>query len=137
MLGKLCSPASILTKLGIEEGNIGIVRGTGIAGRSSGMTTSLSTYVGNTSGGDIYQTTLGATQDETSRQAEVKQQEASEENPILDYLNTKLDDHLLKLLTKVDAINDKLSGTISVDISSEDIQGFSTGVRESLTSLLL
>ena len=94
MIGDLISgvsstfdPASMLGRLGIGQGNTAIVRGTGLNSLSTGLGTSVSTFVGQSSGNAIYESTMQGASDAGKAELEAKQQEYGDiKDPVVEYL---------------------------------------------------
>ena len=121
----LQSPSDLLSGiLGLSQ----IHREGGLSAVTSGFTHSLGTTVAGGSSEDVYESTLGKAYGETGQKIEAKQDEEAMKNPVLEYLNTKLDNHMINLISKVESIDKKLDGEIKVDISDSDIAGLTTGL---------
>lgn len=86
-IGNTADPAGILSKLGITPANTTITRGTGTSGRSSGMATSISAFVGNSSGDDLYQSTMmGVEEQKASMTAEAQADTTNYAESIYNYM---------------------------------------------------
>ena len=95
-IGNTIDPAGILSKLGIASDKTTITRGTGTAGRSSGMTTSISAFVGNSSGNDLYQSTMMGVEEQkasmvSEAQADTTNYAESIYNYMVDSMSKKMD----------------------------------------------
>ncbi len=77
-LGSSLVPASMLSKLGIIYGNESIVRGTGLGSLISGLSTSVSTFVGNSSGNAMYESTMSGVNDQGKEGVDAKVSAASQ-----------------------------------------------------------
>ena len=78
-IGSSFAPATMLTKLGINELNTGIRRGYGLSQLTSGLTNSISALVGNASGSDISSSVLAASESEAQKKMDEKQAEQQKE----------------------------------------------------------
>ena len=126
----------LLGRLGIGadvKSNV-ITRGTGLESRSSGLSTSVTTFVGNTEGSDYSESAMGKAMDE----AEQKKKEQTPEETVEDEINAKLDtllkgdegyDGLLVVLGKMNAnlgsINEKTDNSSITDF----VNSFRGGVQ--------
>ena len=114
MIGDLISglsstfmPASMLAKIGIFSGTSAITRGTGLGGRASGLSTSMSAVsrsVGTSSGEDISAGALAGATDSAKEQQAGQQEE--EENPIDDIKEYLLDNFDKKMDILIDNVKD-------------------------------
>lgn len=109
-IGNTANPSNILDKLGItsESESNAIVRGSGLSARSAGMSTSVSTYVGNNSSSDIYNSTLNAANDSANQELDQKVEESDDPTKHIDeYLSNNLETYL----NESRLINEKLRDT--------------------------
>ena len=134
-IGNTIDPTGILSKLGIASDKTTITRGTGTAGRSSGMTTSLSAFVGNSSGDDIYQSTMmGVEEQKTSMAAEAQADTTNYAESIYNYMvdsMSKKMDGMQKSLESISRAADSMDAALR-DGTAE----VSIGNMSSLGSLL-
>lgn len=96
--GGFSAPA-MLNALGLTGAKVSTVtRGSGLGSTTSGFTTSASTFVGNTSGSDVYESTMaGVEEQKTQMMAEAK--EESE-----DVTNKDLDNHIVDIYDLLSSI---------------------------------
>ena len=105
-IGNTIDPAGILSKLGIASDKTTITRGTGTAGRSSGMTTSLSAFVGNSSGEDLYQSTMmGVEKQQASMVAEAQADTTNYAESIYNFLADSMSKSMDKMQKSLDSIS--------------------------------
>lgn len=122
-LGTTLMPSSILQKLGISSMATSIRRGTGLSLRSSGTTTSVSAFLGNSSSDSIYENAMNVV-DDTKNSAMV---EAS--NSVTDY-SQKLYEYVSDAIAgKLDAMASSLD---SIKESSRDVAAATDGIRNVL-----
>lgn len=124
-LASTLAPSSILTRLGITSADNTITRGTGLSGRSSGLSTSASAVkrvVGTSSGEDI---ASGAVTSATDTAKETKTGEEEEENPldaIKEYLIDTFSGKFATLAENVQALKDKVvDGEVEISNYNQDI----------------
>lgn len=101
VIGGLASsvlPASMLWRMGVGFTPSKTKRGLGLISTSSGMTTSSSALVGNSSGSDFSDSTLNAANDDANKTLEEKQAKQKEEagdvadiNDLIDYLTQHIE----------------------------------------------
>ena len=101
VIGGLASsvlPASMLWRMGVGFTPSTTKRGMGLISTSSGMTTSSSALVGNSSGSDFSDSTLNAANDDANKTLEEKQAKQKEEaedvadiNDLIDYLTQHIE----------------------------------------------
>lgn len=120
------NPAGILGRLniGAESKTNTITRGVGLKASSAGLGTSVSTYVGNSSSGDLYESTLNSANDSANK--ELSQKVAEADNPtknIYDYMVDKLEAHMQKLDDNVLAIQQKIEDGVSVEVRNYGLVG--------------
>lgn len=125
-VGNTVNPAGILGRLniGAESKTNTITRGTGLKASSAGLGTSVSTYVGNSSSGDLYESTLNSANDSANK--ELSQKVAEADNPtknIYDYMVDKLEAHMQKLDDNVLAIQQKIEDGVSVEVRNYGLVG--------------
>ena len=125
-VGNTVNPAGILGKLniGAESKTNAITRGVGLKASSAGLGTSVSTYVGNSSSGDLYESTLNSANDSANK--ELSQKVAEADNPtknIYDYMVDKLEAHMQKLDDNVLAIQQKIEDGVSVEVRNYGLVG--------------
>lgn len=105
-IGNTIDPAGILSKLGIASDKTTITRGTGTAGRSSGMTTSISAFVGNSSGNDLYQSTMmGVEQQQASMVAEAQADTTNYAESIYNYMVDSMSKKMDGMQKSLDSIS--------------------------------
>lgn len=125
-VGNTVNPAGILGRLniGAESKTNTITRGVGLKVSSAGLGTSVSTYVGNSSSGDLYESTLNSANDTANK--ELNQKVAEADNPtknIYDYMVDKLEAHMQKLDDNVLAIQQKIEDGVSVEVRNYGLVG--------------
>ena len=125
-VGNTFNPAGILGKLniGAKSETNAITRGVGLKASSAGLGTSVSTYVGNSSSGDLYESTLNSANDAANK--ELNQKVAETDNPtknIYDYMVDKLEAHMQKLDDNVLAIQQKIEDGVSVEVRNYGLVG--------------
>lgn len=125
-VGNTVNPAGILGRLniGAESKTNTITRGVGLKASSAGLGTSVSTYVGNSSSGDLYESTLNSANDSANK--ELSQKVAEADNPtknIYDYMVDKLEAHMQKLDDNVLAIQQKIEDGVSVEVRNYGLVG--------------
>lgn len=125
-VGNTVNPAGILGRLniGAESKTNAITRGVGLKASSAGLGTSVSTYVGNSSSGDLYESTLNSANDTANK--ELSQKVAEADNPtknIYDYMVDKLEAHMQKLDDNVLAIQQKIEDGVSVEVRNYGLVG--------------
>lgn len=125
-VGNTVNPAGILGRLNIggESKTNTITRGVGLKASSAGLGTSVSTYVGNSSSGDLYESTLNSANDSANK--ELSQKVAEADNPtknIYDYMVDKLEAHMQKLDDNVLAIQQKIEDGVSVEVRNYGLVG--------------
>lgn len=125
-VGNTINPAGILGRLniGAESKTNTITRGVGLKASSAGLGTSVSTYVGNSSSGDLYESTLNSANDSANK--ELSQKVAEADNPtknIYDYMVDKLEAHMQKLDDNVLAIQQKIEDGVSVEVRNYGLVG--------------
>ena len=125
-VGNTVNPAGILGRLniGAESNTNTITRGVGLKTSSAGLGTSVSTYVGNSSSGDLYESTLNSANDTANK--ELSQKVAEADNPtknIYDYMVDKLEAHMQKLDDNVLAIQQKIEDGVSVEVRNYGLVG--------------
>ena len=125
-VGNTVNPAGILGRLniGAESNTNTITRGVGLKASSAGLGTSVSTYVGNSSPGDLYESTLNSANDTANK--ELSQKVAEADNPtknIYDYMVDKLEAHMQKLDDNVLAIQQKIEDGVSVEVRNYGLVG--------------
>ena len=125
-VGNTVNPAGILGRLniGAESKTNAITRGVGLKASSAGLGTSVSTYVGNSSSGDLYESTLNSANDSANK--ELSQKVAEADNPtknIYDYMVDKLEAHMQKLDDNVLAIQQKIEDGVSVEVRNYGLVG--------------
>lgn len=125
-VGNTVNPAGILGRLniGAESKTNTITRGVGLKASSAGLGTSVSTYVGNSSSGDLYESTLNSANDTANK--ELSQKVAEADNPtknIYDYMVDKLEAHMQKLDDNVLAIQQKIEDGVSVEVRNYGLVG--------------
>lgn len=125
-VGNTVNPAGILGRLniGAESKTNAITRGVGLKASSTGLGTSVSTYVGNSSSGDLYESTLNSANDSANK--ELSQKVAEADNPtknIYDYMVDKLEAHMQKLDDNVLAIQQKIEDGVSVEVRNYGLVG--------------
>lgn len=125
-VGNTVNPAGILGRLniGAESKTNTITRGVGLKASSAGLGTSVSTYVGNSSSGDLYESTLNSANDTANK--ELNQKVAEADNPtknIYDYMVDKLEAHMQKLDDNVLAIQQKIEDGVSVEVRNYGLVG--------------
>ena len=125
-VGNTVNPAGILGRLniGAESKTNTITRGVGLKSSSAGLGTSVSTYVGNSSSGDLYESTLNSANDSANK--ELSQKVAEADNPtknIYDYMVDKLEAHMQKLDDNVLAIQQKIEDGVSVEVRNYGLVG--------------
>ena len=125
-VGNTVNPAGILGRLniGAESNTNTITRGVGLKASSAGLGTSVSTYVGNSSSGDLYESTLNSANDSANK--ELSQKVAEADNPtknIYDYMVDKLEAHMQKLDDNVLAIQQKIEDGVSVEVRNYGLVG--------------
>lgn len=125
-VGNTFNPAGILGKLsiGAKSETNAITRGVGLKASSAGLGTSVSTYVGNSSSGDLYESTLNSANDSANK--ELNQKVAETDNPtknIYDYMVDKLEAHMQKLDDNVLAIQQKIEDGVSVEVRNYGLVG--------------
>ena len=125
-VGNTINPAGILGRLniGAESKTNTITRGVGLKASSAGLGTSVSTYVGNSSSGDLYESTLNSANDTANK--ELSQKVAEADNPtknIYDYMVDKLEAHMQKLDDNVLAIQQKIEDGVSVEVRNYGLVG--------------
>ena len=125
-VGNTVNPAGILGRLniGAESKTNTITRGVGLKASSAGLGTSVSTYVGNSSSGDLYESTLNSANDTANK--ELSQKVAEADNPtknIYDYMVDKLESHMQKLDDNVLAIQQKIEDGVSVEVRNYGLVG--------------
>ena len=124
-LSSTFAPSSMLTKLGISSSQNAIVRGTGLSGRSAGLSTSTSVTtrtIGTSSGEDIGGAALTSANDSAQEQLTNQQQE--QENPLDDikkYLIDTFSGQFSQLVRDVNELKDKVvNGEIEISNYSQD-----------------
>lgn len=125
-VGNTVNPAGILGRLniGAKSKTNTITRGVGLKASSAGLGTSVSTYVGNSSSGDLYESTLNSANDSANK--ELSQKVAEADNPtknIYDYMVDKLEAHMQKLDDNVLAIQQKIEDGVSVEVRNYGLVG--------------
>lgn len=125
-VGNTVNPAGILGRLniGAKSKTNAITRGVGLKASSAGLGTSVSTYVGNSSSGDLYESTLNSANDSANK--ELSQKVAEADNPtknIYDYMVDKLEAHMQKLDDNVLAIQQKIEDGVSVEVRNYGLVG--------------
>ena len=131
MIGDLISgisstfaPSSMLTKLGISSGQNAIVRGTGLSGRSAGMSTSTSVTtktIGTSSGEDIGGAALTSANDSANEQLTSQQEEDNALDDIKEYLIDTFSGQFTQLVRDVGELKEKVvNGEIEVSNYSQD-----------------
>lgn len=125
--------ASLLNKLGISAsaGSNVLKRGSGLTARSSGMSTSLSTMVGNTEGSDYYDASLMAAEDEANQKmADVQ----SETNDYTEKTYTLLEDNFVDKVTSIDDNITKIYDFLSTEATymsfTPTMEGLTTGAYD-------
>lgn len=131
--------SSMLDKLGISGGTSNITtRGASLEGLASvkrGLSTSVSTVVGNSSGSDIYETTLTAANDNAQSSVEGKESSDTTAKDIATlpdikaYLVETLEAHMKSLDEKVEKMQDTLSNG-SVEVRSEGLSSLSSYISQ-------
>ena len=126
-VGNTVNPAGILGRLNIgaeSKTTNTMTRGVGLKSSSAGLGTSVSTYVGNSSSGDLYESTLNSANDSANK--ELSQKVAEADNPtknIYDYMVDKLEAHMQKLDDNVLAIQQKIEDGVSVEVRNYGLVG--------------
>lgn len=97
----------ILNNLGITSSSLTntIARGSGLMARDSGMSTSQSSFVGNSDSSTLYDSTLNAAYDSGNQQLEQQMEET--DNPpadIREYLTETLENHMVNLIARLENI---------------------------------
>lgn len=114
-LSNLGNSASLLDKMKISAGNADYTRGSGAYGkeRVSGLTTSFSTYVGNASGSDYYESSIVGAQDEAQTRVS---QSSTEETPVdrIEDTTIQMKELLSDTRDEMRKLNDYIEGGISV-----------------------
>jgi len=119
-LGSSLLPGSMLGKLGIFPGAETITRGLGLSSLLTGLGTSVSTFVGNSSGNAMYETTMQSVQDQGDEGVKAKVDAAKEsaDKPITieDLNNKQFFDTINAINTNIANLYDLASGRgIKVD----------------------
>ena len=134
-IGNTIDPAGILSKLGIASDKTTITRGTGTAGRSSGMTTSISAFVGNSSGNDLYQSTMmGVEQQQASMVAEAQADTTNYAESIYNYMVDSMSKSMDKMQKSLESI-DRAAGSMDAALRDGTAE-VSIGNMSALGSLL-
>ena len=114
-LSNLGNSASLLDKMKINANNADYTRGSGAYGkeRVSGLTTSFSTYVGNASGSDYYESSIVGAQDEAQTRVS---QSSTEETPVdrIEDTTIQMKELLSDTRDEMRKLNDYIEGGISV-----------------------
>ena len=109
-LGSSLVPSSMLQKLGIFSGNTAITRGSGLTSLVSGFATSVSSFVGNSAGGDIYQQTLQGSMESAQNDNTLKPQTDESQTDILPNIDRNVQD----ILSVLRGIRDRLDDEFEV-----------------------
>lgn len=102
------SGSGMLNAFGLDKGAVSVVtRGRGAGVTTSGASVSQSTFVGNASGSDVYDSTMsGATDTKNQAMAEAKEDEDNQVD-----MKT-IDDHIIDINTTLEDIKSMLGGVI-------------------------
>lgn len=127
-VGNISDPTGILSSLDIGYGSSSsaISRGTGLKARSAGLSVSQSTFVGNSSSSDIYDTTMNAAEDSANAKVETATKEQEEDNvayKINDYLQETFEAHMSEIDRRIQSIDDRLNSTVQVEVSNYGLVG--------------
>ena len=132
-LGSSLIPSSMLLKMGILPGNEAITRGSGLGTLVSGLSTSLSTFVGNSSGNAMYESTMAGVENQGKEGVDAKVSDASKDadKPLtLENLN---DEHFFDILKQ---INNNIQGLYDM-ATGDGIEVKNEKIGESTLSNLL
>ena len=122
--------SGMLNAFGLDKGAVSVLTrgtGSGVTAGGGGSTVSQSTYVGNSSGGDIYDATMsGATDQKNQTMAEALEEE---ENQVT---TAVIDEHIQNISTTLNEVRDLLSGVITgaevnVKVANYGLTGFPNG----------
>lgn len=130
-LSSVANGSMLLDKLKVSEANA-IVKSFGgsslsSSGRTSGSTTSESTYVGNTAGDDYYESTINAANEEPEKELEQKQKEY--EDPVVKYYEEEL-----QLPSRMDQFTELFTEKIDQIIAQQLIS--SSSIDESILKII-
>lgn len=127
-VGNISDPTGILSSLDIGYGSSGssISRGTGLKARSAGLSVSQSTFVGNSSSSDIYDTTMNAAEDSANAKVETATKEQEEDNVVYkinDYLQETFEAHMSEIDRRIRSIDDRINSIIQVEVNNYGLVG--------------
>ena len=120
-LGSSMMPNSMLQKLGIFSGNTAIVRGNGLTSLLSGFTTSMSSFVGNNAGGDVYQQTLQGGKESAEKNETLQPQQDESATEIL----PNIDRNVQEIMETLKRIEQRLEGEFEVRDSNSNAFNYS------------
>ena len=127
-VGNISDPTGILSSLDIGYGSSSssISRGTGLKARSAGLSVSQSTFVGNSSSSDIYDTTMNAAEDSANAKVETATKEQEEDNVVYkinDYLQETFEAHMSEIDKRIRSIDDRINSIVQVEVSNYGLVG--------------
>lgn len=123
--------SSMLSKLGITSGNDVITRGNGLGRQSTSMSsvsTSFSSFVGNSNGSDYGNSALASAKDSVQSEVDAKNEEKTVMDDLNDYVQGEQKELYKAMLDNVRDLNKSIKDGITVSLSDSSITGITSSM---------